>query len=1082
MKRVTRFLVMAVLALAGRALAQQADHPVISELRFYELSGVNEEFVEIHNPTDEPVDIGGWKLQYKSSTGTTWQDKVTFPTGETLQPRRFLLYGGTALSVTPDYPSTVAPGLGNTGGHVRLVTPALVTIDRVAWLAGDTPEGTVISEAHPRGASYERKAFANSTQTDMAPGGAHAGEGNGWDANNNSADFVIHPSAAASNPQNRLSPPEPDVPLTNGSGTAVCSIAMVDNPAPLTFSITVTAEDHELTTVDLILAPGWIPADLSLGGAGFQGAALQNAGDTLRVVSASLSGAATGVFTLYDVTHPMNSGNHVMTVRTAVEGGTPVAILASPAIMVIGDPMPIEELHVNGPDGLPLLLGQTVVIRGVVTADIQQGIAVYLQDATGGAVCYSASFSAAVDVGDDVTVLGTVTHFNGLMELTPAELLALHATGVEVAPLEVTIAQINGQGASGEPYEGMLLRVNGVTVAGSGSWAGNTNYNITDATGTGQLRVASTSGLVGTPIPSDTFDIIGVLGQYDVSAPYHSGYQLQPRFADDLIHTVGPGITGGPWESEHSSSSVRLEWTTRVPGTTICVWGGVDGVPLDSVEVEILGTQHDFTIGGLAPGTPYWTRVGSADESGASMGNNHWFSTVSLGSPGTIDIFFTKDAELEHALPGNEAQHNQQNEIVGRLTALIDAAETSIDCAIYSLNINAVATALINAHNRGVAVRFIYDADHAQSQVQQLVNAGITVIDNSFGQHASSGIQHNKFMVFDAADGDPANDRVWTGSVNLIDVPSNNGIFAKDNAILIADQAVARAYTLEFNEMWGAAGMTPSAVNSRFGEHKANNTPHYFLVGGVPVEIWFSQGDNVSQRIVNALATVDQAAYFCIFSFTRNEIGYAMRDAHLRGAAVRGVFDTQGDQFSEWTLLQEAGADIHVTAGTGILHHKYLVIDAEAPQSQPLVIAGSYNWSNSAENQNDENTIIFHDALIANQYLQEFAARYHQAGGTGDFNDVEAPAVAPRGLQIAGLYPNPFNPVTRLELELSRPGPVRLQAFDLAGRLAWSRELGLRPAGRSSELLDFSGQASGLYVLRAEHPAGVATTKLLFIK
>jgi len=1081
MRRLTALLALALLALAGRSLAQQADHVVISELRFYETSGVNEEFVELHNPTDTAVDLGNWRIQYKSSTGTTWQDKQTFPAGTVLQPHRFLLFGGTAVVPAPDFSSAVALGLGNSGGHVRLVTSSLVTVDRVAWLAGDTPEGTAIAEAHVRGASYERKAFENSTQADMAPGGAHATDGNGWDANNNNADFVLQPSGTASNPQNGDSDPEPDVALTNGSGTAVCSLALVDDPAPISFSITVTAEGFELETVELILPEGWSASGVNIVGGGFTNASFQMVGDTLRVTGAALAGEENGIIELADVQHPTATGLYVMTVRTAVAGGTPLPIEDSPAIQVVGDPIEIAELHVNAADGTPLLLGQVVVVRGVITADSQQGVAVYMQDGSGGIVCYSATFSAAVNIGDDVTVMGTVTQFNGLVELTPAELLTLHGTGVPVEANVVTVAEVNAQGAAGEPLEGTLIRINGATIQGTGTWAGNTNYTFTDATGSGSMRIHASCELVGLPIPTGAVDMIGVLGQYDTSSPYHSGYQLLPRLASDQIQLVGPGINGGPWESEHSTSSVRIDFTTQNPGNTLVEWENAVGEDFGQMMIGDEVTEHSVLLEGLEAGTPYAVRVGSANGTGESWSSLFYISTVSA-NPGSIEVLFTHDAETEFAIPGNEAHHSLENQIPARLNELIDAAQSSIDCAIYSLNIASVATALINAHDRGVAVRFIYDADHSQPEVNQLQNAGITVIDNSYGQHASTGIQHNKFMVFDAADGDPLNDIVWTGSTNLIDQPSDNGIHAKDNVIILRDQALARAYTLEFNEMWGSDGMSPDPAHSFFGEYKTNNTPHWFNVGGTPVEIYFSHGDNVSQKLVDALATAEDAVYFCIYVYTRNELGYAMRDALQRGATVRGVFDTQGDQFSEWVTLQDVGADIHVTDGGGILHHKYMVIDGESPDSDPMVVAGSYNWSNSAEDTNNENTLILHSALLANQFVQEFASRYHQAGGSGGFSAVEEPIVAPRGLEITGLYPNPFNPSTQVELALPQAGPVRLQAFDVAGRLVWTRELGEQPAGILRRTLDFSAQASGLYVLRATHPAGVATQKMLLVR
>ena len=58
-------------------------------------------------------------------------------------------------------------------------------------------------------------------------------------------------------------------------------------------------------------------------------------------------------------------------------------------------------------------------------------------------------------------------------------------------------------------------------------------------------------------------------------------------------------------------------------------------------------------------------------------------------------------------------------------------------------------------------------------------------------------------------------------------------------------------------------------------------------------------------------------------------------------------------------------------------------------------MTGSHNWSNSAENSNDENTLVVQDTRVANLYLQEFAARRinlsnllsrpTKGGGLGDY-------------------------------------------------------------------------------------------------
>lgn len=68
-------------------------------------------------------------------------------------------------------------------------------------------------------------------------------------------------------------------------------------------------------------------------------------------------------------------------------------------------------------------------------------------------------------------------------------------------------------------------------------------------------------------------------------------------------------------------------------------------------------------------------------------------------------------------------------------------------------------------------------------------------------------------------------------------------------------------------------------------------------------------------------------------------------------------------------------APVYAADETRKLHAKTMILDEDT------VIVGSANWSANGEDFNDENTLIFRDAAIANQFVQEFWARYQTAGG-----------------------------------------------------------------------------------------------------
>ena len=98
--------------------------------------------------------------------------------------------------------------------------------------------------------------------------------------------------------------------------------------------------------------------------------------------------------------------------------------------------------------------------------------------------------------------------------------------------------------------------------------------------------------------------------------------------------------------------------------------------------------------------------------------------------------------------------------------------------------------------------------------------------DRTDGQ--GSGM-HNKFIIGDAEYTESA--FVLTGSTNLT---TGNLVEDLNNVIVFEDQSLARAYTMEFHEMWGSEGPTPDAENAKFGPDKTWNTPVDFLIGGSP--------------------------------------------------------------------------------------------------------------------------------------------------------------------------------------------------------------------------------------------------------
>ncbi len=190
-----------------------ANHVVISEV--YGGGGnsgavYRNDFIELYNPTLSAVDLTGWSVQYASATGTSWQ---TTALSGSIAPKGFYLIqqaagsGGTTNLPTPDKIGTIT--MSGTAGKVLLSnsttaqTGALPTGANVIDLVGfgataNGFEGTAAAAAPSNTTSIERKASATSTPATLATGGAEEFMGNGYDSDDNAADFVI----SAVNPQN----------------------------------------------------------------------------------------------------------------------------------------------------------------------------------------------------------------------------------------------------------------------------------------------------------------------------------------------------------------------------------------------------------------------------------------------------------------------------------------------------------------------------------------------------------------------------------------------------------------------------------------------------------------------------------------------------------------------------------------------------------------------------------------------------------------------------------------------------------------------------------------------------------------
>lgn len=792
-----------------------------------------------------------------------------------------------------------------------------------------------------------------------------------------------------------------------------------------------------------------------------------------------------------EITTPFYTGRYPIKFQSG-SNGVVDDVIPLPVLTVYGASIPVAQAKENDENGVAVFAGDLVTLRGIVTVANQFGSPSYIQDNSGGISIFGTAFSSAVQVGDEVLVSGTITQFNGLNQLEFPLIHSIISSGNQVEPLIATPAQLSGDGINGlENYEGRLILVNAVLVSElNGTPVTNWEYKNYILTGAGpsdtvQIRIDNNTDIIGTVAPAGRFDVVGVLSQYKPGLPFIGGYQLMPRSQIDVIST-GPIIEKFPEEIELTENSITLEWHTINQGNSRIRYGLTKDYEMGVIEPDNdLRTVHIVTVPGLEVATIYNLQAFSVAGSDTSFSSNLISSTTSaFPTTGIINVYFNKN--VNSSVSSGQAANSNVN-FTNHLMDRINDAKHSIDVALYSLSGSVganIASALVAAKNRGVKVRVIGEYDtRTTAPWTTLVTNGVPYINDAFGENDGGGLHHNKFFIIDYRGGAP--DSIWviTGSWNPTDPGTNDD---RQNLVEVQDVSLAGAYTAEFQEMWGSNNETPNPVNSRFGVRKQNNTPHNFVIGGSKVQAYFSPSDQTTSQIGKTLSKAEKSVNGSIMTFTRRDLADSVIAVKNRGRKARLVLSNNTDAGSQYFYLESNGVDIRLkNFSPGLLHHKYAIVDAEPLGFTPYVITGSHNWSSSAENSNDENTLIIQDDQTANFYLQEFAARYYEAGGSDSINivtSVDEEFGVPVAFALLQNYPNPFNPVTTITFHIPYQQKAELRVFDVLGREVKELYNDFANAGVITVEFNASDLASGVYIYRLKTENFIESKKLVLLK
>ncbi len=149
--------------------------------------------------------------------------------------------------------------------------------------------------------------------------------------------------------------------------------------------------------------------------------------------------------------------------------------------------------------------------------------------------------------------------------------------------------------------------------------------------------------------------------------------------------------------------------------------------------------------------------------------------------------------------------------------------------------------------------------------------------------------------------------------------------------------------------------------------------------GGVHC-VLFAPDDDVQAMLVSLITNETFSISVAIFMLTTKEITEALIAAHKRGVSVEIITDTAcvRERWSKVHRLTDAGVAVYEykpprseNRMNNIMHHKFVIFGANQ-EHKALVWTGSFNFTRSAQLNNQENAVILNDADAIEKFTKQF--------------------------------------------------------------------------------------------------------------
>ena len=133
-------------------------------------------------------------------------------------------------------------------------------------------------------------------------------------------------------------------------------------------------------------------------------------------------------------------------------------------------------------------------------------------------------------------------------------------------------------------------------------------------------------------------------------------------------------------------------------------------------------------------------------------------------------------------------------------------------------------------------------------------------------------------------------------------------------------------------------------------------------------EAHFSPGEDCRRQLLDLLVGARHSLDISVFTISDDRLADAILLAHKRGVITRLITDDNKarDQGSDIFYLIDQGVPVRMDSSENHMHHKFAIIDRKT------LVNGSFNWTRSATEYNQENILVTDETKLVSAYLAEF--------------------------------------------------------------------------------------------------------------